>query len=274
MSTLVLASAKGSPGVTTATLALSFWWPHPLILIEADQAGGDLAVRLGMSEEPGLVGLAAALRRSQIGHQQHSDLIAQHAQRTPAGTQVVLAPAGSAQAASALSLLFESVSVSPPHGTDLLVDIGRSAIAAESNNEVASGQTRGWRGTSSDVVIWICRPDLADLAHLAARLHHQRDSNGVQAIVLVGAGSYPPAEIATTLGVPVIGRLPADPSGAAALCAGAGRGWTRSPLSRASRTLAETISASLDSPEGTATEVHEDRIELTRPYVSESAGES
>ena len=276
MSTLILASAKGSPGVTTTTLALSFWWRRPLILIEADQAGGDIAVRLGMSEEPGLVGLAAALRRSPVGHQHNADLIAQYTQRTPLGKQVVLAPAGSAQAASALSLLSETAAVSPPHETDLLVDIGRSANSTGSNDEVGSGHGWDWIVTSSDVAIWICRPVLADLAHLAARLHHQRDSNRFQVIVLVGAGSYPPGEIATTLGTPVIGHLPTDPHGAAALCAGGGRGWTRSPLSRASKTLVETISAVLDSQgsQDTRAEVPRDRIEIKRPDVSQSAGGS
>jgi hypothetical protein len=276
MSTLILGSAKGSPGVTTTTLALSFWWQHPLIVIEADHAGGDLAVRLGMSEEPGLVGLAAAIRRSPIGNQQVSELIAQYAQTTPFGKQVVLAPAGSAQATSALSLLAESVSLSPPQGPDLLVDIGRSAGSATPNGEVGPSQTWGWIGAPSDVVIWICRPDLADLAHLAARLHHQRVSDQVQVIVLVGAGVYPPAEIATTLGVPVIGHLPIDRSGAAALCAGGGRAWTRSPLGRGSKALAGTISAFLGShaPEAGDPEGHTERIEHNDPYVSESAGDA
>jgi hypothetical protein len=276
MSTLILASAKGSPGVTTTALALSFWWQHPLILIEADPAGGDLAVRLGMSEEPGLVGLAAALRRSPIEHQQKSGLIAQYAQRTLSGVQVVVAPAGSPQASSALSLLSESDSVSPPEETDLLVDIGRSARSTGPNDEVGLGRTWGWIDTPPELLIWICRPALADLAHLAARLLHQRDSNQVQAMVLVGVGVYPPAEIATTLGVPVIGRLPTDPNGAAALCDGGGRAWTRSPLGRGSRSLAETISEFLNSraPEDAGSEVPADRIDPKPPYVSESAGPS
>ncbi|WP_243597709.1 hypothetical protein [Thermobifida halotolerans] len=39
---LCLTSAKGSPGVTTTALALTLTWPRPVLLVEADPAGGDL----------------------------------------------------------------------------------------------------------------------------------------------------------------------------------------------------------------------------------------
>lgn len=39
---VALASARGSPGVTTAALALTLTWPRPVVLAEADPAGGTL----------------------------------------------------------------------------------------------------------------------------------------------------------------------------------------------------------------------------------------
>ena len=40
MSLIVLASASGSPGVTTAGLGLALGWPRPALLVEADPTGG------------------------------------------------------------------------------------------------------------------------------------------------------------------------------------------------------------------------------------------
>jgi MinD-like ATPase involved in chromosome partitioning or flagellar assembly len=44
----VLCSAKGAPGVTTASLALAAGWPgdSPVMVVEADPSGGDLGVRM------------------------------------------------------------------------------------------------------------------------------------------------------------------------------------------------------------------------------------
>jgi hypothetical protein len=40
MSLIVLASASGSPGVTTTALGLALTWPRPVLLVEADPTGG------------------------------------------------------------------------------------------------------------------------------------------------------------------------------------------------------------------------------------------
>ncbi len=65
MSLIAVASAKGSPGATTLTLALGLARPpaRGCLIVEADPDGGSLAARLGLSYEPGLVELAAAARR-------------------------------------------------------------------------------------------------------------------------------------------------------------------------------------------------------------------
>ena len=39
MALIVLASAWGSPGVTTTALGLTFNWPRPVLLVEADPTG-------------------------------------------------------------------------------------------------------------------------------------------------------------------------------------------------------------------------------------------
>ena len=46
MSLVALAADKGSPGVTTAAVALAAVWPRPALVAECDPSGGDLAMRL------------------------------------------------------------------------------------------------------------------------------------------------------------------------------------------------------------------------------------
>src|SRR5680860_1230834 len=69
-----LASVKGSPGVTSAALALIAVWPRPAVLLEADPAGGDLTYRCRAAHggpvyaSKGLLTLAAAVRGGLPAH--------------------------------------------------------------------------------------------------------------------------------------------------------------------------------------------------------------
>jgi hypothetical protein len=243
MATLTLASAKGAPGVTTTALALSSWWHRPLIVLEADTAGGDLAARLGLSEEPGLVGLAAALRRRPQDQSPKHIAIDDYVQEASTGVRLIPGPAGSHQATSAVRLLSGTPAPQLPPGTDLLVDVGRTSDLREAGGDATPDLPRsGWvTGDASDLFIWICRPQLADLAHLAATLDQRGAAPAKQVVVLVGAGPYPAHEVAGSLGLPVLSHLPADSSGTAALWSGGGRIWARSAIGRASKSLAGLI---------------------------------
>src|SRR5262249_53388734 len=79
-------SLKGSPGVTTFSIALAARWPATAraLLVEADPSGGDIATRFSLASAPGLVSFAAAARRST-----DPGLIWQHAQALPGGLLVV-----------------------------------------------------------------------------------------------------------------------------------------------------------------------------------------
>jgi hypothetical protein len=246
VTTVSLASAKGSPGVTTAALALTSWWARPAVLVEADRAGGDLAARLGLPEEPGLVGLAASLRRDRPGSGQVVEWLEPYVQSTSSGIRLVPGPAGSGQATTAIELLGRMSTVPAPDGIDLLVDLGRLVAAGHPGQPTPLP----WFRHAADAFIWICRPHLPDLAHLAAQLELERDEGFEPSVVLAGAGPYPAAEVADTLGVTVLGHLPADPAGAAALWAGGGRTWAHSPLGRATKDLAAALAESIDTTNG------------------------
>jgi hypothetical protein len=251
MSIVVLTSAKGSPGVSTTTLALASWWKRPLILMEADPAGGDLAARLGMPEEPGLVGLAASMRRRPRGQTCDQDWLADYVQQSPSGAPLLLAPAGSHQATSALNLLAAAAPLPLPSGTDLLVDIGRATGPTGPPDQATHRSVPpAWTSHGSTyLMVWICRPHLSDLAHLAATLSRQSGDLHDQAIVLSGTGPYPADEVEDTLGLSVLGHLPADSPGAAALWTNDRRKWSHCPLGRASKTLAAAIVADISQKE-------------------------
>jgi Mrp family chromosome partitioning ATPase len=229
VSVVAVASVKGSPGVTTVALALASWWPRPVVVLEADPAGGDLALRLGLPEDPGLVGLAAALRRPS-----QADLLEHYAQECRMGIRVVPAPAGARQSAASVSLLAALPGAPLRFEVDVLLDVGR-----------LDESSPAWPlAKEADALVWVCRPQLGDLAHLSAAVEHGRDSAAVS-IVLSGSGTYPAEEVAATLGVTVLGHLPADPGGAEALWEAGARTWARCALGRTARDLAHDLDASL-----------------------------
>ena len=59
MSLYALVSPGGSPGVTTAALALSLGWPGQVILAECDPSGGDILAGLFAGHMPARNGLLA-----------------------------------------------------------------------------------------------------------------------------------------------------------------------------------------------------------------------
>src|SRR5436190_24003786 len=97
MSLVMVASVKGSPGVTTLGLALAATWPRPALLAELDPEGGDLRYRLRaadgerFSASPGLSTYAAEIMDG-------PDVRA-HVQELPGGLPVLVGVEGAAEAA-------------------------------------------------------------------------------------------------------------------------------------------------------------------------------
>lgn len=208
---VAVVSVKGSPGVTTFSLALAARWPAPAhtLLVEADPSGGDIGIRFSLKTTPGLVSLAAAARRND-----DPALLAQHAQNLPGGLPVVTAPADADRARTALSALAD-----PTGGVGILrtalntpdlvviVDCGR----------VDPGSPAMPIVRAADAMILLSRAHADELAHLACRLTIIGRWTSHPAMLLVGDG-YSPAEVARELGVRPLGRVPHDPPGAAVLC--------------------------------------------------------
>jgi hypothetical protein len=222
---VAVVSVKGSPGVTTFSLALAARWPVPArtLVVEADPSGGDIALRFSLASTPGLVSLAAAARQSH-----DPGLVWQHAQCLPGGLPVVSAPPDTDGARAALSALAEPITgaelirtAANPPDTAVIVDCGR----------IDAGSAALPIVRSADALVLLSRAHADDLAHLARRLPVIGRWTPRPVLLLVGGG-YAPHEVARELGVPPLGRVPDDPRGAAVLCGRPRLRWGRSVPAR------------------------------------------
>jgi hypothetical protein len=204
-------SVKGSPGVTTFSVALAARWPSPArtLLIEVDPSGGDVGTRFSLESTPGLVSLAAAARRSN-----DPALLGQHAQALPGGLPVVAAPPDADRARAALSAMAD-----PSTGAGILRAAANApdAVVIADCGRIDAGSPAIQFVRSPDAMVLLTRAHADDLAHLARRLPAIGRWTAHPAMLLVGDG-YSPSEVARELGVLPLGRVPDDPRGAAVLC--------------------------------------------------------
>ncbi|GHH62480.1 MinD/ParA family ATP-binding protein [Lentzea cavernae] len=236
---IAICSLKGSPGVTTLTVALGARWTGPEIpiVVEADPAGGDLLTRFRLNAAPSVVGLAASTR---VRGNAEPDQLARHAQFLPGGLRVVPGPVGSEQSRAALSLLASGPSPLRIAGdrvdTVVLVDCGRV-----DPDSPALALIR-----AADAMLLLARPRDEELAHVALKLESAQRWSRRPCFVLTGPGS-PAARVAGELRIPVMAHIPHDVKGAEALCGRGGirNGPSRSPLGRAAAKLAFSIRTSV-----------------------------
>jgi hypothetical protein len=242
MSLTCLCSAHGSPGVTTTSLALVGVWPEDrrVLLVEADPWGGMLAARLGLSDHPGLVSLAAAGR-----HGLDEGLIWRHAQRAGDGVAVIVAPPSPEQARSALADLAGRLAAwcGGQDSVDVVADCGRLTF-----DPVNLPFLR-----HADRVLMVVRPTVDQLRPAALRVGALNGLGVEASLLLVGDHPYGPEEVEASFGVPVAGLVVLDPQAAAALGGGRGRDVLRSPLVRSAASLVDRLSvtrpAELDNAE-------------------------
>ncbi|GHE12147.1 hypothetical protein [Streptomyces alanosinicus] len=132
MALIALAADKGSPGVTTAAVALAAVWPRRVLLAETDPAGGDLVYRSTaahggpLNPNTGLLSIAATARRGLV-----PDQLWDHVQPLSGGLEVLVGLGIAEQAAGLASLwptlghAFASLADSPHAPADVIADCGR-----------------------------------------------------------------------------------------------------------------------------------------------------
>ncbi|MFI8926663.1 hypothetical protein ACIG3E_03120 [Streptomyces sp. NPDC053474] len=252
MALIALAADKGSPGVTTASVALAAVWPRRVLLAETDPAGGDLVYRSAaahggpLNPNTGMLSIAATARRGLV-----PDQLWDHTQPLSGGLDVLVGLGVSEQAAGlagiwpTLGRAFAQLADSPHAPADVIADCGR--ISGDSPVVEMFPQAA--------LVLLVARAEPESLARvrdraaaLAAKLHGGPRGAASLATPLIGVVLVAdPAHsaklvhqvndmlVAAQTGARVVGTLADDPTGAAQL-AGRRRGrLDKSMLIRSAR---------------------------------------
>lgn len=236
MALICVSSAHGSPGATTLALLAAGCWPRPAVVIEADPAGGVLAVRYGLGRTPGLADLAAA-----VDTHAPSDALWGSAQALPGGLRVVVAPESGDVTVGILDDVAGPLGrwCLPIDNVDVIVDCGRTFTGIPT---VALME-------SASAVLVVARSTADELYPAAHRVHALAERTGCEhlGLVLVGRRPHRPDEVAAQLHVPVLGVVDDDPRTAQAFVrgGGAGRALRRSPLVRSVQALVDDLAVRL-----------------------------
>lgn len=218
MAVITMVSASGSPGVTSTVLGLAMVWPRPVLVVEADPAGGSAILAgffRGQVDLPGVLELVMAERAGVL-----ADTLPRVAIPLEGSQAQLLVGAKSPEQAAGLTRLWEPLAQvlgDLSAGMDVLVDAGRLGMAGSPRPLIAQ----------ADVTVVVCRSSLPALvaarpwaASLAADVvpgHEVR-------VMLVGPGRpYQAGEVARTLGVAAVGSIAWDPVRAAVYSEGAGK---------------------------------------------------
>jgi MinD-like ATPase involved in chromosome partitioning or flagellar assembly len=236
MAVIALVSAKGSPGVTTAALALTLTWPGRCVLAECDPAGGSVQAGYlagALPADRGIRELAVAeLRGEDLRERwwgQLVDLQHPHLRRLllPGITDPV--QSGALRPVwDRFAEFFAELEHGQP-GFDVIVDCGRLAAP-----------NPPWPLLHhADAVLLVMPPSLPGMSAAVPNLRTLRTQlveHGAGAasvgLLVTGPGDQPVRTITQQLHNPVVATLPDDPRTARVLCHG-GEVRMNSPLMRA-----------------------------------------
>ena len=232
MTVIAVCSVKHSPGATTLCLALIAAWAdaEPAVLVEADPAGGDLAARIGLGVDPGLVSMAAASR-----HPESAIDVAWHAQALPCGGSVVVGPTNPDEAEAAVATIASRLPNAIRTIGSGVVDCGRWT-----NNSPTTEVMR-----AVDFTLFVARPDLTGIAHLQERVDAlDAAARGRLGVVLIGDRPYPAANVANAIGIRTVTTIAVDRDGVDALHgAASARVGRKSRLVRSARSVLDAVEA-------------------------------
>ncbi|GAA4660171.1 hypothetical protein [Arthrobacter cryoconiti] len=273
MATILMISLSGSPGGSTAAMALTRCWYRKAILLEADTSkassflSGYLKGRYGSDKN--LINLAVAADQS--GHLDFNDLWAQLLPLdtdNPEQAQQWLLP-GLMEAKSAPSLdhlwgdIISAADTFEASGTDVIIDAGRWSV----------GDKRTALLRAADAVIIVARPSLPDAFAIRYRLEEiQGDLASIGrgdhlSTVLIERPSSPYSshDMARSLGLRITGSLPWDEKTAAVFSDGAqvtnpGR-FEKRPYIRAIDHLSGALRSELDERRGLLNEALDIELE-------------
>jgi hypothetical protein len=229
MALIVLASASGSPGVTTTALGLTLNWHRPVLLVEADPTGAS-AVFAGFfrgAQEPtgGLINLALAQRDGTLAETLPRETLILDPS-APAETSAWFLPGIRAheQAPSLLPLwepLAEQLRALDRNGQDVIVDAGRLGLTGWAQPLIAAADltllvtrnslpalagARSWAKTLRDQFATV-----AGLPRLGVLLVDEDRRWPAVPSVVPRVRPYTARQVAKALQIPVVASLDWDP---------------------------------------------------------------
>ena len=244
MAVVALTSAKGAPGVTTTALAFALLWPRPVVLVEADVAGGSSVLagylRGGIPHSRSVLALALAHRQGHLDEELWRQTVSLDESGHRCLIPAIADPVQAASLAPVWAPLATAFASLERDGVDVIVDAGRLGSAYGPDALIRQ----------ADAVLLLTRSQLPAVAAARSRavgLREQLSVGGTGAdrlgLLLVGDGRpYTAREIAKAVGVPVVASIAWDPAAADVLSVGAERPrrWEQSALLRSARTAAKT----------------------------------
>lgn len=254
MAVVALASASGSPGVTTTALGLALLWPRPVLFVEADPTGGSGLLggyfRGAREYDGGLIELA--LTASNL-----NDALADVARPIEGTTVSFVAGTRAHTQASALRDLWAplagAIGELETTGQDVIVDAGRLGLHG----------SPGPLLDAADLALLVSRttlPNLLALRSWAGAFQRPALDWHQSALLLVGVRQpYGAREVAEVVNLPVVASLPDDPESAAVFSRGA-----RPPKRFETGPLARSLSAAIASIHSTITHRRNELLEGAR----------
>lgn len=245
---VAVASAKGSPGVTTSAWVLASVWPSDVVLVDADAAGGDLSLlgrtpeRGALDPDRGLLSLAADARRGLA-----EGALDDHLQRVTGGLEVLCGVSGPDQM-TGIGPVWPTLAgaLAGMADRDTIVDCGRLVPGSPVTPVVAA----------ADALVMVVRPRLEAFAHLRERLRwlaHLQQTTGrgpaVGVVVVTDSRDQRSArDLAQLLAhdgldARVLGRVAEDQKAADVVAGRLERGIDRSLLVRSVRELVDPVYA-------------------------------
>jgi MinD-like ATPase involved in chromosome partitioning or flagellar assembly len=255
-------SVNGAPGVTTLACLVGASWPaaRPVLVVEADPWGGDLAPRFGLSSKSGWSSLATAARRGDGA----GGGIRPHLQALPGGLEVLVGTDAGPDAARHRSWagLAPFLDADEPR-PDILVDLGRWMPGDPGADE--------WLRRSDQVVV-VVWAEVASVLRVGEQASALTELTGAPVgLAVVTYGPLAGADIERFTGLPVLAELPFDPV-AASVASGrdrAGRRLARSQLAAAAHRLAAALAGPLTPAPAAAGGDPADRVVELPRRVSE-----
>ncbi|MCR6033646.1 hypothetical protein GGQ22_19750 [Nocardioides sp. zg-579] len=215
MAIICLASASGSPGVTATSVGLSFCWPRPVLLVEADPTGGS-GVLAGFLR--GTTPYDAGLIELALSHLSTADALRDVVRPLSPNVSVVAGIRSHAQAPALRDVwdpLLAALRDLDDSGQDVIVDAGRLGLVASPAPLL----------DAADVTLLVTRATLPAISAARSWAETARQpATGWRhpGLLLIGEGQpYRASEVAKALGIPVVADLPDDPAAAAVYHRGA-----------------------------------------------------